>query len=97
MSKTEELKQKAYREISNYVGGFWVEYHFNETELDEYAQQVSWEAAELLKIARCPNIGCDNNGTLIVTRGLDGETYPESEECEWCFNRDLWLKEQEEQ
>ena len=43
MNKEEELKQKAYREISNYVGGFWVEYHFNETELEEYAQQVRQE------------------------------------------------------
>ena len=42
--KAEKLKQKAYRKISNYVGGFWVEYHFNEKELQQYAAEVSREA-----------------------------------------------------
>ena len=41
--KAEKLKQKAYRKIPNYVGGFWVEYHFNEKELKQYAAEVSRE------------------------------------------------------
>ena len=41
MNKAEKLKQKAYRKISNYVGGFWVEYHFNEKELQQYTDEQS--------------------------------------------------------
>ena len=47
--KAEELKQKAYRKISNYVGGFWVEYHFNEKELQLYVNEQSGE--EMIEFA----------------------------------------------
>ena len=45
MNKAEKLKQKAYRKIPNYVGGFWVEYHFNEKELQLYVNEQSGENA----------------------------------------------------
>jgi len=97
MNKAEKLKQKAYRKISNYVGGFWVEYHFNEKELQLYADEQSRETIKLLEISRCPNFTCDNNGTCTTaTLGQDELMEPEPEQCEWCFNRkiiiDNWYK-----
>jgi len=38
----------------------------------------------LLKVAKCPNIDCDNQGNIAV-RDQDGDW--EAEQCQWCYER----------
>ena len=54
--------------------------------LDGYAQQEKQKAVELLKVAECPN--CDGDGVINLGDDL--------EQCQWCDERDWWLKQQEE-
>jgi hypothetical protein len=56
----------------------------------ECTQQVREPLIKLLKVARCPNRNCDNDGTLTeVERGLDGWPELYQTECEWCYNRKI--------
>jgi hypothetical protein len=44
---------------------------------------------DLLKIAKCPNANCDNNGTICngeYDHG-NGEIEYDLEQCEWCDER----------
>ena len=42
------------------------------------------ELEALLKVAKCPNDGCDNNGT-IAHQVAYNEWEPE--QCEWCYEK----------
>jgi hypothetical protein len=39
----------------------------------------------LLKVARCPNSNCDNNGTIGTWNEYDNEWEPEP--CQWCYEK----------
>ncbi len=54
----------------------------------EYAQQVSSPIIEILKVARCPNKGCNNKGLIYYGDGEIGQ-------CQWCDERDKWIKNQQ--
>ena len=49
-------------------------------------------AVGLLEQARCPNLNCDNNGT-ITGSGLDrrGNEVPVPEQCQWCWTRNDFI------
>jgi len=43
----------------------------------------------LLKTARCPNGGCDNNGIIMAsTMGVNGLEESVQEQCQWCWERE---------
>ena len=104
MNKEEELKQEF---INDYqpcqIVEFPVECGTNEVFniklnnlIQQYADEVSRESNKLLEIAQCPN--CDGSGA-IGRNVLDGNGDPDVdwEQCQWCYERELLLKEQEEQ
>jgi hypothetical protein len=42
-------------------------------------------ALSLLGVAKCPNVNCDNNGTIATQEYPSGEWIPEP--CEWCHRK----------
>jgi len=70
----------------------------NELEMNKFLQQYADEQIGpiimMLKAARCPNGGCDNNGTITTAViGKDGWPEPAPEQCQWCYNRELFIEE----
>jgi len=46
----------------------------------------------LLRIARCPNKNCDNDGTILLDY-----THGDVEQCQWCYERDKAIGEGEDE
>ena len=59
--------------------------------VEQYAQQVSRPLIEILKVAYCPN--CDGSGAIPINTNPGDQDW---EQCQWCYERELLLKEQEE-
>lgn len=51
----------------------------------EKLQRQNAELLSLLEVSRCPNIGCDNNGTISDYDPRTGEQEPV--QCQWCDER----------
>ena len=47
------------------------------------------KAIELLRVSKCPEYDCDNNGT-IACRISDDEWEPQ--QCQWCYEKKLLLE-----
>ena len=61
--------------------------------------RIAWTAAsimenmaKLLEQAKCPN-NCEDGMYCIEVPGYDGEGDIEVVECQWCFEKDAYIKE----